>query len=217
MEKQDKTLGEQKFMALDASKRGRILNAAMKEFRYGYKKASTDAIVREAGISKGLLFHYFGTKENLYAFLMIYIAEIVQKQYFDMINYGQRDILEGLWQLALLRKDIYDEHPYFDDFLNGIYTHLKDIPGDEMLVAIWQNQDEIYDRLYKACDTSLFRDDIDPQKAFDLVLWAVGGYFDETAVRESSLKQNWADKNYEDFLEELRGYLNIFRQCFYKN
>ena len=48
----------EKFLKLDDEKRDRILNAAMKEFRYGYVKASTDIIVKEAGISKGLLFHY---------------------------------------------------------------------------------------------------------------------------------------------------------------
>ena len=217
MEKHERTVGEQKFMALDESKRDRVINAAMKEFRYGYKKASTDAIVREAGISKGLLFHYFGTKENLYAFLMSYVADITQERYFDMINYGQQDILEGLWQLALLRRDIYDRHPFLNDFLNGIFTHLQDIPGDEMLGAIWQGQDEIYTKLYNACDTGLFRDDIDPEKAFDIVLWSVGGFFDYTEAREASLKQGWENKSYEDFLEELRGYLDIFRKCFYKN
>ncbi|MCL2193139.1 MAG: TetR/AcrR family transcriptional regulator, partial [Treponema sp.] len=85
----------EKFLKLDDEKRDRILNAAMKEFRYGYVKASTDIIVKEAGISKGLLFHYFGTKEQLYTFLVRHTSELVQKDYFDMINLGHKDILEG--------------------------------------------------------------------------------------------------------------------------
>jgi len=54
----------EKFLKLDDEKKDRILNAAMKEFRYGYVKASTDIIVKEAGISKGLLFHYSARRSN---------------------------------------------------------------------------------------------------------------------------------------------------------
>lgn len=60
-----------KFLELDKLKQDRIINAAMKEFALkGYKNASTNEIVKEAGISKGLLFHYFTNKK---AYFYIYI------------------------------------------------------------------------------------------------------------------------------------------------
>ena len=50
-----------------------MINAALKVFaKNGYKHASTDDIVKEAGISKGLLFHYFVSKMGLYSFLLDY-------------------------------------------------------------------------------------------------------------------------------------------------
>ncbi len=48
-------------------KRERLLNAAMAEFaRYSFNDASTDRITAESKVSKGLLFHYFGSKKALY-------------------------------------------------------------------------------------------------------------------------------------------------------
>ena len=44
----------------------RIIKAAMKVFaNYGYFRASTNLIAREAGVSKGLIFWYFRTKDEL--------------------------------------------------------------------------------------------------------------------------------------------------------
>ena len=63
----------EKFFDLQREKQDRIINAALKIFaQNGYKHASTDVIVKEAGISKGLLFHYFSSKSGLYSFLFDY-------------------------------------------------------------------------------------------------------------------------------------------------
>ena len=43
------------------------MGAAREEFaRVGYRSASTNRVVSAAGVSKGLLFSYFGTKQELY-------------------------------------------------------------------------------------------------------------------------------------------------------
>jgi AcrR family transcriptional regulator len=61
-----------KFLSLDREKQDRILNAAIKEFALkGYKNASTNEIVREAEISKGLLFIISRTRRSCFCFYMI--------------------------------------------------------------------------------------------------------------------------------------------------
>ena len=48
-------------------RRARILDAALSEFaEQGYFKASTTAIAARAGVAKGLVFHYFKNKEDLF-------------------------------------------------------------------------------------------------------------------------------------------------------
>ena len=48
-------------------RRARILDAALTEFSdKGYAAASTNAIAERAGVAKGLVFHHFGSKEDLF-------------------------------------------------------------------------------------------------------------------------------------------------------
>lgn len=55
----------------------KILKEALIEFsKEGYAMASTNRIVKKAGVSKGSLFNYFGSKEELYLLLM---SEAVSK------------------------------------------------------------------------------------------------------------------------------------------
>jgi AcrR family transcriptional regulator len=50
-------------------------------FQERYARASTNTIVREAGISKGLLFRHFGSKKDLYLAALDHCLE-VQVGYF---------------------------------------------------------------------------------------------------------------------------------------
>ena len=56
---------------LPLEKRDAVLHAGIEEFsQHSYTDASTDAITQSAGISKGLLFHYFGSKKAFYLFCL---------------------------------------------------------------------------------------------------------------------------------------------------
>jgi len=158
-----------KFMLMDSGRRSRIINAAMSEFRHGYKKATTDDIVKRAGISKGLLFHYFGTKERLYAFLVNYAIDVINSEYISMMNFEQSDLLEVLWQMALLKRDISLRYPSLYDFLKSAHVHMSEIPNEEVHGLIVQKREYALDEFYKRCDISLFAEDIDPKKAIDLI------------------------------------------------
>ena len=210
--KESKAADFDKFMKLGDEKRMRIINAAMKEFRYGYKKASTDIIVKEAGISKGLLFHYFGTKEQLYAFIVSYVLEIAQTDYFKYLDKNETDILEILWQAALFKVSISRQYPYLHDFLIGSYVHSEDVPSVEIHSIFERGYALAYEEIISRCDEMLFRDDIDYKKAINILCMAIDGLVSDAEVTARSSD----DKGYEQFLEELRSYLEIFRLTFYK-
>jgi len=58
-----------KFFSLPNEKQKIIIDAALRTFgANGYKKASTNDIAFAAGVSKAMIFHYFGTKKN-YTFI----------------------------------------------------------------------------------------------------------------------------------------------------
>jgi AcrR family transcriptional regulator len=203
-----------RFHALDNDVRDRILNAALHEFSYGFKKASTDIIVREAGISKGFLFKCFLTKENLYDFMVDFAQETVGENYFDMINLGQRDILESFWQMAVLKKEIYYRYPSIIDFLDGVYRHMADCPNVKVKTLFFEKEKQIFDELCNRCDTSKFRDDIDPIKAIEFLWWGFIGLQMESS-RIANNKQ-LDTPVFAKYLEGLRIYVDMCRTCFYK-
>ena len=213
-----------KFNALDDDKKERIISAAMKEFLIGYKHASTDNIVREAGISKGLLFHYFGTKENLYRYLIEYVAETFVGDFINVLNLRQPDILDSLWQASLLKHDLSQKYPVIFDFITKAYLDAgaKDPALLETIDKVMVMRDKAIAEIYKNADFSLFRDDVDPEMAINTINWAMSGYAEAKGKEAEALKgaevptTDIIRENYEKYLEEFKAYLNFFRQCFYK-
>jgi TetR/AcrR family transcriptional regulator len=90
-EREDRCMN-QKFFDLKKEKQDRIINAAMKHFYLqGFKRASTDDMVKDANISKGLLFHYFLSKKGLYQFLCDYALRYYFLEVKSMIQIERKD------------------------------------------------------------------------------------------------------------------------------
>ena len=93
-----------KFFDLKQEKQDRMINASLKIFsRGGYRHASTDEIVKEAGISKGLLFHYFGSKLGLYGFLFDYSARFMLLELSREVKRSETDYFALTKQISGLR------------------------------------------------------------------------------------------------------------------
>ena len=61
----------EKFEKLPADKQEMILAVGVKEFSHkGYNDVKTDTITQKCGISKGRLFHYFGSKKDFYIYCL---------------------------------------------------------------------------------------------------------------------------------------------------
>ncbi|MDD6038206.1 MAG: TetR/AcrR family transcriptional regulator [bacterium] len=59
------------FEKLSEEKKELIVSTGIKEFsQKSYKEVSTDSITKKCGISKGILFHYFGSKKNYYLYCL---------------------------------------------------------------------------------------------------------------------------------------------------
>ena len=110
----------EKFFDLKKEKQDRIINAALKVFaENGYKRASTDEIVKEAGISKGLLFHYFISKQGLYEFLFDYSAKYMMLEQSMLATNKGTDYFEIWLQLLGVRTQVTKNYPYMQLFLTN--------------------------------------------------------------------------------------------------
>mgnify|MGYP001300051781 FL=1 len=205
------------FNKLDQGKQERIIRAALQEFaEKGYKHASTNAIVKTAGISKGMLFYYFNSKQDLYYFLVEYSIDTIRTGFIDKIDTSIPDVIERLAHIAYLKWNFFLENPELSMFITSLV--LKDnVPLPEPL-------QKKYDELFRIgmekayffnnADYRLFRDDIDPQKAIQLIQWTLYGYRDDFLQRyhgkglhELPMEQLW---------EEFAQYLDILKKVFYR-
>jgi len=207
-------LESHKIMSMEADKRDRVINAAMKEFSKGFKAACTDTIVREAGISKGLLFHYFGTKDGLYSFILKTACEMIYNEYLSLIDLKQADIIEKIWQITLLKMDLSYKHPALFDFLAKAYMDLQENPNDEFNEYFEKTKSVAIERALADIDTSLFKEGVDPKKAANIIIWTLNGY--STSQINTSMKMEDYQKEYERYLGEIKEYIKILRKTLYK-
>lgn len=110
----------EKFFDLAREKQDRMINGAVEVFaKNGYKHASTDDMVKAAGISKGLWFHYFGSKEGIYVFVYDYCVKFMVLELSTVVDGSERDYFELLKQIVYTKIKVYKNYPYLEAFLEG--------------------------------------------------------------------------------------------------
>ena len=103
----------EKFFDLKRDKQDRIINAGLKVFaKHGYRHATTDDIVKEAGISKGLLFHYFTNKVGVYIFLMDYSVRFLLLELSRTVKADTTNFFELLKQMEEGKLAVLKNYPY---------------------------------------------------------------------------------------------------------
>ena len=106
-----------KFFDLKSDKQDRIINASLHLFAVnGYKHASTDDIIKEAGISKGLLFHYFESKQGLYLFLIDYSVRYLLFEYDRAIG-SEKEYFAFHGKLEAAKNNVLRNYPYMYGFI----------------------------------------------------------------------------------------------------
>lgn len=107
-----------RFNQLPEEKKLRIINAALSEFgSKGYRAASTNEIAKKASISKGSLFHYFGSKEQLYHWLLSYGTGILEQAFAESLSFSDGDLIESLTRTAVVKLKVWGTYPGLKDFL----------------------------------------------------------------------------------------------------
>ncbi len=204
-----------KFFSLKPEKQTRIINAAFKEFaQKGYVNASTNNIVKEAEISKGILFHYFNSKKELFLFLYDFTMDVLTKDYFGRLDATSRDIFERLKQISSYKLELTGRFPEMFNFImvahfEGSHEVREDLDKRNNQLLL-----QAYAKTYENIDPSPFKEGIDIKKAIEIINWTLEGF----AVREQE-KLKHSD-NFEQELKNLFDrfdpYRDILKKSFYK-
>ncbi|NLJ60056.1 MAG: TetR/AcrR family transcriptional regulator [Firmicutes bacterium] len=196
---------------MDEEKRQRIIEAGIEEFGKGYALASTNEIVRKAGVSKGLLFHYFGSKKNLFLEVFKEATVKLQERLLSSHEADQEnmagDIFHLLTRLALIKLRLFQDEPALYQFLA---TAIQDSPDEirqELQVFIDSAAEYGIGRLLDGIELSDLRPDVDPVKAIKLIQLVMDGFQQDYLRRKDLASLDW-DKEVAEFTE----YMDILRK-----
>lgn len=171
----------EKFFDLKKEKQDRMINAALKIFALnGYQKASTDDIVKEAGISKGLLFHYFGSKAGVYTFMYEYSSRFMTMELERAVSLREKDLFLLLKQMEEAKSVLLSNYPYMQKFL---LTHI-DLKDEEIKKSVAPYVDkvpQIMGEVMSRADYDRIRDGVDKDLLVRTMYYVTRGLM-ETAL-----------------------------------
>ena len=206
---------EPKFLALDQDKQDRILNAAMEEFAgNGYKNTSTNKIVKKAGISKGLLFHYFSNKKELYLMIYDYFVDLFLTEVQGKVDWENKDIFTRHRQMASLKIKLFYQYPNVFNFLNAAFTE----NAQDLRVELESRREKFINHHYREMlqdiDLSKFREDMDVSKIIEIISWSMEGFANKQQAKFKGFSLDEMDLG--ETLQELDGYIEVLKYSFYK-
>ncbi|MCR5511341.1 transcriptional regulator, TetR family [Lachnospiraceae bacterium XBB2008] len=197
----------EKFFDLKKEKQDRIINAALKVFaENGYRHCSTDDIVHEAGISKGLLFHYFGSKMNLYEFLYDYCVKFLSMELKGTVSADEKDYFNLMQNAELAKKNVLRSYPHMQAFIDRSMTE-DDEDAIDNTSNLREELQSIYDGLLGQVDSSRFRKEADPAQVHTMLQAAL------SSVMADQLQSSAF--NPDHYYEEGMKYINMLRSICY--
>lgn len=192
-----------KFFDLKKEKQDRMINAALKVFALqGYRHASTDDIVREASISKGLLFHYFENKIGVYNFIYDYSVRYMILELRSTVDSGESDLFEVMKQTECARMHAMRGYPYMQQFLNRSMS--EDV--SEALLAIEEKRgalEEVYQSINGQIDYSSLPRSVDGEKLRKMLDFTVKGLMTER-FQDASFQPEMLYKELCDYLDMMK-------------
>lgn len=108
---------------MDNPKKEEILRACLHEFAaHGFERANTNRICEQAGVSKGLIFHYFGSKQRLF---MLTIEKCVDDLMacFEGFSVEGLDFIEATLAYAQVKADFFAQNPEQYQVITQAFMH----------------------------------------------------------------------------------------------
>lgn len=196
---------------VDKDKKRRIINSAMREFgSKGFDLSSTNNIVKDAKISKGLLFHYFKTKQALFDYIQDFTFTTMIDRIKELSSSWDSDLINRVLQVTKLKMEVVKEYPDLYEFGVQVYSKMS-IEDVRKLIEKYDMQ--LYNNMFvEGIDNKRFKVDLDPELTRATIQRALEKKSEEILAK---FKQGYVcsmDEMYEDVQE----YSKFLRKAFYK-
>ena len=110
----------------------KILQSSMEEFsQFGYEKVTMDSICAKHKISKGMMYHYYSGKDDLFLLCVQEMYTMMQAYIEERISeLKKKEALEALKGFWTLRESFFEQHPeqknIFENALLRTPEHLSE-------------------------------------------------------------------------------------------
>ncbi len=190
----------EKFFDLAREKQDKMINGALEVFaKNGYKHAATDDMVKAVGISKGLWFHYFGSKEGIYTFVYDYSVKYMLLELSTVVDESVTDYFEMVRQIEQARARVRKNYPYLSDFLRA-----AECESDETMVqktaAARQIYQERMDGLLKGAEIENIPDRARRERIKKMLAYSIEGIAREKRGADS-----------DAVFREIKAYIDLVR------
>jgi len=163
----------EKFINLPGEKRIAIINAGLKAFsKSGYKKCAVSDIASLAGVAKSMIFHYFGTKKNMYFYLMEFIGNAIVNEMKSTDIDVECDFFARIRLGTEVKVAVLKKYPCAISFVASFCIETDKEVADE--IKLWLGQGFAFSTSFalKDIDTEKFKAGGEPS----LVLKLLHGY-----------------------------------------
>ena len=206
-----------KFESLPEEKKKRILDAAIEEFAVnGYDKASTNSIVKKADISKGILFHYFKSKKNLFLYIFDYCITNLTDKYYSVKETDPKDIFERFISISIRKIKIISEEPLMNRLVFSAISNMPESLKQELTERYNTYYAKEMPRFFEDIDTSKFRKEIDSQKAIELIMMCMDSISNKYLQKYKNTSVDEVFNDVENIMEEYNEYMEILKFGIYE-
>ena len=201
---------------INTEKKEKLFLIALEEFtENGYRNASTNRITEKAGVSKGLLFHYFGSKKELFLGCYKQTFNFFTDRFATEIKELPRDIIEKLLVISRWKIKMALEYPLQNKFLTRFMLHPPEAIKNEILEYKNTFSARFLPLILENNDYSLFREEYEPQKAMALIMLVVNSY-GEQITNQFQNTENKESFDITYYYREIESYLNMLKKGLYK-
>ena len=201
----------EKFLNLPTEKQNIIIDAALTSFgANGYKKTSIKDIASAAGISKAMIFHYFGTKKALYLYLINLCGSIFKNEMDEKFDNGITDFFDRIMLATRIEISIMKKHPSIFSFLISAYFENDgEVKADkDAILSNSEGEDFRRKIAFKGMDASKFKDGIDPKLVMKMLTLLGYGCIN---IASSKVKVN-----FDSLCKEFEECINLLKNNLYK-
>lgn len=185
----------------------RIVNCGFEVFsKNDFQKASTNLIVAEAEISRGLLYHYFKNKQELFEFLLYFSGKQILFNIVEAVDWSNSNYLLRVRQALIAKIETLAKFPFLYEFCNK-YRKEYSVEITEKIMPGIQNR-----FFTENLDFSKIREGIDIELMKNTINFTLGGVIIKIFEKKSKLRE---EEIIQIATAEVDRYLEFFKIAFY--